>query len=1082
MTSENSIQDIPLFKNNLIQNFYIIGFSLEDFFKIDKKENKGIFTNIFEKDPKIFPKIITKFPSIKNNINNIPDQIIIDHCFPNGIIELSKDYHNETFLLEFDNSFQKYQNEDNKFYSKIYFTCLKIKEPLSDYLNYMKEIVNITIQNKFIEISETDKSQSMESNEDKNFINLYIPKIICFSSVLPFYKELNFLLQFIFDYYKSKKDFSALPLEKIIEKIMTSLPLPIKLGEELSVYFNTTNFKQKMVFPLINIHETNINYSADISLAKIFHYFSTDEFIRIFRYILYEIPVLFFCNDKLILSLFVNIFLTLLSPFKYILPHISILPKKLYGLISAEKKFVFGINEIYNENFFEDNKIELNKTLVIISIDTTNNTQGKIEEKIYDTNNIEKIYITTNILTKDLDELININGNIVSILTIDIPNNFKKKLSEDINKYISFMKKKTFFSKKETEPKDLTFKIQNVFYKFFVEIMKGYSEFLIESKYLYSDESKKNSSKGENVFIKSNDKFKKEVFLEDEFIATGQKDYIAFYKIFFNTEMFTYFLRERIYNTELINQFAFMQFDQLTFLKKNKDLKKKKENKTFYEDFKKDFVDKIKCETKNEIIINEGETFDKTDIENILNNKEKNMEMIINYGQIFKIKEDNNNTSDRNNIEIKYLIFPKLNFDYLYKNKFQKMNIIKNNNLNDFIIACKQKKEEYEKIRPYVFYTHYFPKMKNSNISGVNYEIYSQNYIYYIWFILLSASLWYCEKEEKNFRLDKMFYILENYKIMEKYVLDFLFINIYKYAEAFNLVKLFMIYKKIIGHLDYFFLTLFCDKIQNNTDYIQNESENIDNYTNNNPLQKKDISFSKRFLINPNYNLIEDKKEDINDNNVDLEEIIFCSEQICPKCGNIIDIDIKDTINYHIDLKINCHKYQCQLCKENNDIIIKYQILKFNYNPKESFFIEKGQFNFFTPFKLYQDIKLFFNKENDTILDINNILSLGNKINLFNILFYFSLLNLPFDFLFPYEKILKEKNIKVENNNMKKPIKINIKSNKMYFRRFNKIEPLLNPEKIIKKKLLGFIKKTEYINTDLSFSIKGSKNKTKKKK
>ena len=112
MTSENSIQDIPLFKNNLIQNFYIIGFSLEDFFKIDKKENKGIFTNIFEKDPKIFPKIITKFPSIKNNINNIPDQIIIDHCFPNGIIELSKDYHNETFLLEFDNSFQKYHKQN----------------------------------------------------------------------------------------------------------------------------------------------------------------------------------------------------------------------------------------------------------------------------------------------------------------------------------------------------------------------------------------------------------------------------------------------------------------------------------------------------------------------------------------------------------------------------------------------------------------------------------------------------------------------------------------------------------------------------------------------------------------------------------------------------------------------------------------------------------------------------------------------------------------------------------------------------------------------------------------------------------
>ena len=33
-------------KNNLIQNFYVIGFSPEDFFKINRVENKAEYANI----------------------------------------------------------------------------------------------------------------------------------------------------------------------------------------------------------------------------------------------------------------------------------------------------------------------------------------------------------------------------------------------------------------------------------------------------------------------------------------------------------------------------------------------------------------------------------------------------------------------------------------------------------------------------------------------------------------------------------------------------------------------------------------------------------------------------------------------------------------------------------------------------------------------------------------------------------------------------------------------------------------------------------------------------------------------------
>ena len=42
-------------KNNLIQNFYIVGLSPNDFFQI-KKNNKGEFLNIFQNKKKNFIK------------------------------------------------------------------------------------------------------------------------------------------------------------------------------------------------------------------------------------------------------------------------------------------------------------------------------------------------------------------------------------------------------------------------------------------------------------------------------------------------------------------------------------------------------------------------------------------------------------------------------------------------------------------------------------------------------------------------------------------------------------------------------------------------------------------------------------------------------------------------------------------------------------------------------------------------------------------------------------------------------------------------------------------------------------------
>ena len=116
-------------KNNLIQNFYIIGVSSEEI----NSHYKEIITN---SNFSLEPKIISKFPDLIHNYNTIPNNIIIEHCFPIGykiIKQNSKNIseQNNFFFFELDNSKYNYVSKYQMLYSKIYFTCFKFYEALS---------------------------------------------------------------------------------------------------------------------------------------------------------------------------------------------------------------------------------------------------------------------------------------------------------------------------------------------------------------------------------------------------------------------------------------------------------------------------------------------------------------------------------------------------------------------------------------------------------------------------------------------------------------------------------------------------------------------------------------------------------------------------------------------------------------------------------------------------------------------------------------------------------------------------------------------------------------------------------------
>ena len=1079
-------------KNNLIQNFYIIGFPPNEFFKLNKKEKTGEFADIFKEKiedmPLLTPKLITKFPNVKNSINTISDEIVIDHCFPNREIKIFKKSKDEqdnpkTFQFELDNIPQNYENNEQNIYSKIYFNCLEISESISEYFKYKKEIINLIFNYKSITIKNFDKNEPQGIDDEKKYSDFKIPKILCFASILPFYNELSLLLKCIYDYYLSRSDFSSLPLEKVIEKIIMNTPIPLEIGTELSIHFKTSSYKEKIVFPLCNINEININYSNNMSLIDIFKYFSSEDIIRIFKYIIFEVPMLFFCEDKSILSLLVNTFLSALSPFKYVFPHIAILPKRLYGLINTEEKFIFGINQNYNENFFLNNKIELDKTMIVISIiiDQQKKTAKiNFDEKIFDKNNYDKL-----IVIKGINRYEDSN----SIIHTEIPNSFKKELLEGISKYLSFTKKKNFFSKKENIPKDLTFKIQNTFYRFFISILNGYTAFFIKSPNFYNE----TKNVGEKMHFKYDFNFVKEVFNSEDFISKSPKECQTFYSVFFKTKLFNNFIYERIYNNSIIHQFALKQFDQLTYLKKYKESRKRKENKTFFENFKNEVLEKVKVDKKEEIYVIEDNTFSNTDIKCFVSDEEKNTDILLNCGQLIKLKPTNYiNNNEKNSpnlsklVDTNYCIFPKLLFEYLNL-KNNNLIFVNNDYISHFIDSCKSQKEKYEKIRPYAFVEKMFENMNYAK-SEKNYSVSHYIYIKFIWAILLSCSLWYCQPEEIYYRLDKLFEVLDKMDNIEEYVLNLLYINIFNFGDKYHIIKMYMLYNKYIEKKNYYFLNLLCNKISKKDNNEMNMNNNIEDED-----EQNDLVFSKRYLIKVSNEFSKKRKDKLLKNpsiSEDSEEIIFSTEQICKKCNEIGDFDIKEIIKI-IQNKNNLieesYKYKCPKCKnEEQDIIIKFQILLFNYSKNEAFITETGDFSLLTPFKLYKDLKKYLTEENRIKLEIKNIFDIKDKINLINTLFYFNILSLPFDFLLPYIPTLKssmrlffENTEKIENSKIYKrkvsqPIRIAYKEEVSYiYRKFKSIAPKYNIKK--KKSFLGISYGTTYIESDLSFTIKKKK-------
>ena len=529
-------------KNNLIQNFYIIG--------VPSEEINSRYKEIINKSNISFtPKIISKFPDINSNYNTIPNEIIIEHCFPTGYTIIKEKSNNVfeqyvNFWFKLDNSKYNYIPKYQALYSKIYFTCFKFTESLGDIQKIKSELnLNDKANNKIPLFKENITITNFIDND-----NIFFPKVLCFASLLPFHKELSKILQNLYDYFdfynknlnkNSNNDVflnnDLSPIEKIVEQIVMSMPFPIsirndyclfcdynflndfvnsepqnniakaknkkgKISQSQNFTYDNTNINFQKIDP-INIYMNNIK---SIPLSPMFFYFPEEDVIKIFKYIILEIPILFFSENLEILSKIIEGFLSLLYPFEYVQPHISILPSKFYGIINIEDKFIFGINENYNQDFFKNNNILVDKTIIVIHFP---NQKPKIEEIKKVEEQKENISIDNyNIFNFANNDSILPNGAKIEITNIDFPIKPKKKLISKIKSHLSEFKKKRVNFMGDYEHV-FNQKIRYSFYKFFVYLLSGYTDYLQRIN-KYDINNLKNSKQngfyfGDNIRFKS---------------------------------------------------------------------------------------------------------------------------------------------------------------------------------------------------------------------------------------------------------------------------------------------------------------------------------------------------------------------------------------------------------------------------------------------------------------------------------------------------------------------------------------------------------------------------------------------------
>lgn len=632
-----SKEEVTKYQNDLQNELNMAQTFLEYFLIIGLDPRISMRNYLYNSDPseilkyyanEIKPEVLSKYPPMKKNNINI-DNSIIDICFQDNfkLEEFSSQPEPEVFSLLLDNYFYSID------YPHKYITCLKFYESLECYHKLKTKLQNKLGNNYdgkipkfdgfgsnsvlFLEDDENDLSADLSFDGNKSYEidyiskkmddklkNYYFPKIICFISLQPFYKEQEIILRQIYNYYINDKK-KKIPLEKIILNILCNIPIPPNGLFELSYKFNNEGNENNNFNEIkIKAHKYNELKSIDYNINIMLSIFNIDNLLEIFKYTLYEIKTLIFSTNKNNLCYFVNGILSLLYPFNYSFQVSSCVPKNALDLLESISPYILGINQMYTESFFKDNNISIGGVdLMIIDIDNKKVIIKAVKKEDYP----------------------------------DLPSSYYKKLKSGIEGCV----KKIKSLNKGDKNKEYNL-FSYIFYDLFLNILENYSNYLNNDYFV-------NKSKYKNSSIKG-------LFKINDFVNSHYSNERPFIKKIVNSQMFCEFIFKKMLPKNINDKMDILFFDE-SINKKNNDkilLFGKKKPIFFFNSKEYEYKHIYNIPKVKELSLEEKNRYDNNYY--ILKNLFLGQDIDIEYN--FNIQE--------NDYYFNYILFPVLNNDYFF--------------------------------------------------------------------------------------------------------------------------------------------------------------------------------------------------------------------------------------------------------------------------------------------------------------------------------------------------------------------------------------------------------------------------------
>ena len=974
--SDNSIKIAESINScdTFIEYFYIFG-AKETTVRTEKFYQNSLYT----KPGYLTMQLLSKFPPYEKPNSNMDENVILNHCFPTGynlLISQPNQYpKHECFHFNLDN-LNSLNNEDKK----IYFTCLLFYEPLSTYYDLFLRVKKL---NKFT----FNKIKPLTKEQKELMGKYFVPKVIVFSSFVPFPNEEKYLLGKLLAYAsgltKGIQNNIVIPIEKVIEKLVLGIPMPPK-GKFFVTYKNNNciipNVEKDYEIKQRELNQYNY-YSYKMHLI---FFFKTDDIAEIIKCLLSEVPILFFSQSKERLTNIFETFLFLLRPFEYQYPHVSILPDINAGIIEMAKTFAFGINYEWVEpdnkegkiNYFEKLNLNVfNKLIKIVDIDNRKITKYYMQnqsQRIINFNDLgenikdDSIFIPSKEINHDA-----LNDSDKYELPMHYLTKFKKRLNE-------------FLENNKIKSSDCNMALnrkigEDHFFNFFVSVFQNYNKYLfnteIETKKICKEILESNNY--DNIPVENLCKISQ--FLKEFKVGDDQ-----FINVFLQTKIFKKFLIRKYLNNE-VDKFIFLYFDETILSKKSRSF----------------FSRKAKTEFLESKILQATQSYDVDTTKNF-NQEEysyisEHQENLVLYNQRF------------NGTLFRYYLFPKLIYDNKYFQKYympQKF----------FDKALYQQMKDYHKAIETLEQPKYF-KIYNGEISQrhlydskndlAKNEI--MNDVILLWLRIFCLTFYYCEQKEKIVRFVEMLQNIKKAFYIRNDILSLILITIKKYGDEPMTIKIFQIIKNFnysqFAHMsNKLFYSSLVDTPPLKELSIANQKLNINYYKDKEEVPKTFELNIKKFNLK--------RRTFWNDGMENKSEKIKFTNPICPRCNKSNNLKLLMK-NYD---KMKKTKYlNCLLCEQEVNMITKIII------GDKIFGEEILEINIYNPYFLYNNISSQLIKLYGTKIDLNELRN-NYKDFFWNCILNFKIAGLSCDMMLKYNKLYKiklEEDKNEENDNKK---------------------------------------------------------------